>query len=91
MSKNVKSIRVDEVEGLVFDDAFDYLKKFVKDNEEELVKITSEIKSRKGNKRAIIGSLNQQIVFNRKKRPSYAKKMVCARNKVSKRLGNAKK
>ena len=49
------------------------------------------IKSRKGNKRAIIGSLNQQIVFNRKKRPSYAKKMVCARNKVSKRLGNAKK
>ena len=49
------------------------------------------IKSRRGNKRAIIGSLNQQIVFNRKKRPSYAKKMVCARNKVSKRLGNAKK
>ena len=49
------------------------------------------IKSRKGNKRAIIGSLNQQVVFNRKRNPSYAKKMVCARNKVSKRLGNAKK
>ena len=44
------------------------------------------ISSRKGNKRAIIGSLNQQIVFNRKKNPSYAKKMVCTRNKVTKML-----
>ena len=43
------------------------------------------------NKKKIVGSLNQQIVFNRKRNPSYAKKMVCARNKVSKRLGNAKK
>ena len=31
------------------------------------------IKSRKGNKKAIVGSLNQQIVFNRKKNPTYAK------------------
>ena len=49
------------------------------------------IKSRKGNKKAIVGSLNQQIVFNRKKKPSYAKKMVCARNKAMKKLGDAKK
>ena len=54
------------------------------------------IKSRKGNKKAIVGSLNQQIVFNRKKKPSYAKKMVCgkykrSRNKAMKKLGNAKK
>ena len=49
------------------------------------------IKSRKGNLSRIISSLNQQVVFNRKRNPSYAKKMVCARNKVSKRLGNAKK
>jgi len=38
------------------------------------------IKSRKGNKKKIVGSLNQQIVFNRKRNPSYAKKMKCARN-----------
>ena len=44
------------------------------------------ISSRKGNKRAIIGSLNQQYVFNRKKNPSYAKKMVCTRNRVNKIL-----
>jgi len=49
------------------------------------------IKSRRGNKRAIIGSLNQQIVFNRKKKPSYAKKMVTTRNIVNKRLGTKKK
>ena len=49
------------------------------------------VKSRKGNKKAIVGSLNQQIVFNRKKKPSYAKKMVCARNKAMKKLGDAKK
>ncbi len=40
------------------------------------------VKSRKGNKKAIVGSLNQQIVFNRKKNPSYAAKMKCARNKA---------
>ena len=49
------------------------------------------IKSRRGNKKAIIGSLNQQIVFNRKKNPSYAAKMKCARNKAMNRLGNGKK
>jgi len=45
------------------------------------------IKSRKGNKKAIVGSLNQQIVFNRKKNPAYARKMKCARNKAMKKLG----
>ena len=49
------------------------------------------IKSRKGNKRAIIGSLNQQVVFNRKRNPSYAKKMKCARNAAMKKLGSGKK
>ena len=44
------------------------------------------IKSRKGNKKKIDGSLNQQIVFNRKKNPSYAKKMKCARNKAMRKL-----
>ncbi len=44
------------------------------------------IKSRKGNKKKIVGSLNQQIVFNRKKNPTYAKKMKCARNKAMKKL-----
>ena len=44
------------------------------------------IKSRKGNKKAIVGSLNQQIVFNRKKNPTYAKKMKCARNNAMKKL-----
>ena len=33
-----------------------------------------------------IASLNQQIVFNRKKNPSYANKMKCARNKAMKKL-----
>ena len=49
------------------------------------------IKSRKGNKRAIIGSLNQQVVFNRKKNPSYARKMKTTMNIVRKRLGKDKK
>ena len=44
------------------------------------------IKSRKGNVRKIVGSLNQQIVFNRKRNPSYAKKMECARNKAVNKL-----
>ena len=44
------------------------------------------IKSRKGNKRAIIGSLNQQVVFNRGKRPSYAAKMKTTMNIVRKKL-----
>ena len=46
------------------------------------------IKSRKGNVRKIVGSLNQQIVFNRKRNPRYAKKMKCARNKAVARLKN---
>ena len=49
------------------------------------------IKSRKGNKKKIVGSLNQQIAFNKKKNPSYAKKMKCARNKAMKKLGDGKK
>ena len=49
------------------------------------------IKSRKGNKKKIVGSLNQQIVFNRNKRPSYARKMITTRNIVNKRLGTKKK
>ena len=44
------------------------------------------IKSRNGNKNAIVGSLNQKIVFIRKKNPTYAKKMKCARNKAMKKL-----
>ena len=44
------------------------------------------IKSRKGNVKKIVGSLNQQIVFNRKRNPSYAKKMECARNKAVNKL-----
>ena len=44
------------------------------------------IKSRKGNVRKIVGTLSQQIVFNRKRNPSYAKKMKCARNKAVARL-----
>ena len=49
------------------------------------------IKTRKGNLKKIIGSLNQQVVFNRKKRPSYAKKMKTTMNIVRKRLGKKKK
>ncbi len=45
------------------------------------------IKTRKGNLSKIISSLNQQYVFNRKKRPSYAKKMKTTMNIVRKRLG----
>ena len=49
------------------------------------------IKSRKRNKKAIVGSLNQQIVFNRKKNPSYADKMKCARNAAMRKLDKGKK
>jgi hypothetical protein len=48
------------------------------------------IKTRKSNMKKIVGSLNQQYVFNRKKNPSYAKKMVCARNKAKKILNGSK-
>ena len=45
------------------------------------------IKSRKGNLSRIISSLNQQVVFNRGKNPSYARKMKTTMNIVRKRLG----
>ena len=49
------------------------------------------IKSRKGNLSRIISSLNQQVVFNRKKNPSYARKMKTTMNIVRKRFGKDKK
>ena len=49
------------------------------------------IKSRKGNLSRIISSLNQQVVFNRGKNPSYARKMKTTMNIVRKRLGKNKK
>jgi len=48
------------------------------------------IKSRKGNLSKIISSLNQQYVFNRQKKPSYARKMKTVMNIVRKRLGKKK-
>jgi hypothetical protein len=48
------------------------------------------IKSRKGNLSKIISSLNQQIVFNRKKNPSYASKMRKTQDIVRSRLGKKK-
>ena len=48
------------------------------------------IKSRKGNLSRIISSLNQQVVFNRGKNPSYARKMKTTMNKVRKRIGKKK-
>ena len=44
------------------------------------------IRTRGGNMQRISGSLNQQIVFNRKKNPSYAKKMESVRGEVKKQL-----
>jgi hypothetical protein len=44
------------------------------------------IKTRGGNMQKITGSINQQIVFNRKKNPSYAKKMESVRREVKKQL-----
>ena len=44
------------------------------------------IKSRGGNLSKIISSLNQQVVFNRHKKPSYAAKMKTTMNIVRKRL-----
>ena len=49
------------------------------------------IKSRRGKMSRNISSLNQQIVFNRGKNPSYAKKMKTTMNIVRKRLGKDKK
>jgi len=48
------------------------------------------IKTRKSNLSRIISSLNQQIVFNRGKNPSYAAKMKATQNIVRKRLGKKK-
>ena len=48
------------------------------------------IKSRRGNLSRIISSLNQQVVFNRKKNPSYAAKMRKTMDIVRKRLGKKK-
>ena len=48
------------------------------------------IKTRRGNLKRIIGSLNQQYVFNRQKKPSYARKMKTVMNIVRKRLGKNK-
>ena len=48
------------------------------------------IKTRRGNLAKIIGSLNQQYVFNRGKNPSYASKMKATMNIVRKRLGKKK-
>jgi mevalonate pyrophosphate decarboxylase len=45
------------------------------------------MKTRNNNLQKIIGSLNQQVVFNRQKNPSYAKKMKTTMNIVRKRLG----
>tara|TARA_R100000329_G_scaffold78321_2_gene67198 strand:- start:390 stop:659 length:270 start_codon:yes stop_codon:yes gene_type:complete len=45
------------------------------------------IKTRNSNLSRIISSLNQQIVFNRGKNPSYARKMKTTQNIVRKRLG----
>jgi hypothetical protein len=48
------------------------------------------IKTRKGNLSKIISSLNQQVVFNRKKNPSYAAKMRKTMDIVRKRLKKKK-
>ena len=48
------------------------------------------IKTRNGNLSKIISSLNQQYVFNRQKKPSYARKMKTVMNIVRKRLGKKK-
>ena len=48
------------------------------------------IKSRRGNLSRIISSLNQQVVFNRGKRPSYAAKMKRTMNIVRKPFGKDK-
>ena len=48
------------------------------------------IKSRKGNLSRIISSLNQQVVVNRGKNPSSAKKMKTTMNIVRKLIGKKK-
>lgn len=48
------------------------------------------IRTRGGNMQRITGSLNQQIVFNRTKNPSYAKKMERVRAAVKRKLAKKK-
>ena len=48
------------------------------------------IRTRGGSMQRITGSLNQQIVFNRKKNPSYAKKMESVRAAVKRKLAKKK-
>jgi hypothetical protein len=48
------------------------------------------IRTRGRNMQKITGSLNQQIVFNRNKNPSYAKKMEKVREEVKRQLGKNK-
>jgi hypothetical protein len=49
------------------------------------------IRTRGGNIQRIVGSLNQQIVFNRGKNPAYAKKMEKTREAVKRILAKRKK
>ena len=49
------------------------------------------IKTRKSNLSKIISSLNQQVVFNRGKNPSYAKKKKTTMNIYRKRYGKDEK
>lgn len=48
------------------------------------------IRTRGGNMQRITGSLNQQIVFNRNKNPTYAKKMERVREAVKRKLAARK-
>lgn len=48
------------------------------------------IRTRGGNMQKIVGSLNQQINFNKKKNPSYAKKMESTREAVKRKLEKRK-
>jgi hypothetical protein len=45
------------------------------------------IRTRKRDLQKITGSINQQVVFNRKKNPAYAKKMESVRAEVKRQLG----
>lgn len=45
------------------------------------------IRTRGGNMAKIVGSLNQQIAFNKNKDPAYAKKMASTREAVKRRIG----
>lgn len=49
------------------------------------------IKTRDGDARRIYGSINQQIIFNGKKDPEYAKKMKSVRETVKRKLDKKKK